>query len=142
MSNTANQPDISSRLSSLSMYQIRPNARYLNGLVKSSSQAVGGFGTPRSTTGGEAARNGSMGSPTMSGENTRKAIVECLDLEPLPYEDHPVNLTLDWWGLDTSIYCGHTASFETASVGSPASPTTTTFALQDILVEIQITSCN
>lgn len=130
MSNTNNQQDISSKLRSLSNYQLR-TPEYLNGLVKSSSQAVG-LGTPRSTTNNQNGKKTTAATSTTQAQDDIVKRFGFLDLEPLTGDENLNGLTLEWWGVDSKIYSN---SYGEEIDGAPS-------ASHEILVDIQITSCN
>lgn len=137
MSNTNNQQDITTKLKSMSNYQIKAGIQvpqYLNGLVKSSSQAIG-LSTPKSTnesrpkSGSETEPKNRVTSHYQHHYYQQQSEL-AVDLEPISTSDeHFSHLRLDWWGLDkSSLFCLPHSDFDSA--------------INDVLVDIQMTSCN
>lgn len=122
MSNT-HQQDIPSKLKSLSNYQIRTP---LNGLVKSSTNAAG-FSAPNSASNTNTAASSNS---TQNAFNVHSNI----DVENLPVDDAFAQLPLDWWGFDKKSYNVNFADYY--SQQEQVDP------LPDVLVDIQISSCN
>lgn len=125
MSNT-NQQDITSKLKSLSNYQIK-TPDYLNGFVKSTSAFSVKLNNSQSNMSFNGLTNGDrIKRSDTSLDKTNIDFTNSLDLDSLPVDESFKPLSLNWWGINKSLdYLEGTLNESS-----------------EMLIDIQISSCN
>ena len=130
-----NQQEISSKLKSISNYQINP-AHYLNNLnnlVKSNSNSANfNYGGSQSSS-NQGQNEALVPHSSENSNNTKHSKLwnknsHAVDLDELPADDSFKSLSLKWWGLDED--------------GDLLSSKKLNYDLNRIMLEISISSCN